>query len=73
MIRIRVKIIGVVQGVGFRPEVYNLANKLKLTGFIFNDLNGVTIEIQGQKKITDEFIESLKKNPARAARNDAII
>ena len=73
MIRIRVKIIGVVQGVGFRPEVYNLANKLKLTGFIFNDLNGVTIEIQGQKKITDEFIESLKKNPPRAARIDAII
>jgi len=46
-------ISGIVQGVGFRPFVYNLAGKFQLTGYIYNDSAGVTIMIQG----TDTDIE----------------
>ena len=47
-------ISGRVQGVGFRPAVYGIADKLGLCGFIYNDTKGVTIELQGQvEKISD--------------------
>ena len=49
MIRLQLNIQGLVQGVGFRPQVYRIANELKLTGFIKNAVNGVTIEIQGEQ------------------------
>ena len=38
---------GIVQGVGFRPFVYNLAHELGLTGYVLNSSAGVTIEIEG--------------------------
>ena len=38
---------GVVQGVGFRPFIYRLATEEGLAGFIGNDTDGVTIEIEG--------------------------
>jgi hydrogenase maturation protein HypF len=50
MQRYRYQIAGIVQGVGFRPFIYQLSKKLDLTGFIFNDSSGVTIEIQGDAK-----------------------
>ncbi|KAA5708602.1 hypothetical protein F3G30_28690, partial [Klebsiella pneumoniae] len=36
-----IKFSGIVQGVGFRPFVYNLARRLNLTGFVSNGLEGV--------------------------------
>ena len=44
--RKHIQVRGIVQGVGFRPFVYNLAHSLGLTGFVFNSSSGVTIEIQ---------------------------
>jgi hydrogenase maturation protein HypF len=38
---------GIVQGVGFRPFVYNLARQLELNGFVLNNSDGVTIEVEG--------------------------
>lgn len=64
--RIKIKIKGVVQGVGFRPYVYNLAKKLDLKGFVTNTSEGVTIEVEGSK--TEEFIETLVKNPPPLAQ-----
>ncbi|GAB6183544.1 carbamoyltransferase HypF [Thermodesulfovibrio hydrogeniphilus] len=58
MKRIRIEVKGVVQGVGFRPFVYNLAKNLHLTGFVTNTAKGVTIEVEGQR--TDDFFNSLK-------------
>ncbi len=61
MERIRINISGTVQGVGFRPSIKKLARTNRLTGFIYNDTNGVTIEVQGKKEMTDSFIDSLEK------------
>jgi len=43
----RFSVTGVVQGVGFRPFVYRLAQEECLAGSIGNDTDGVTIEIEG--------------------------
>ena len=45
--RKHIHVRGIVQGVGFRPFVYNLAHSLGLTGYVFNSSSGVTIEIEG--------------------------
>ena len=46
---------GQVQGVGFRPFVYNLASQLSLSGSVINDGSGVKIEVQGDKETLDIF------------------
>lgn len=60
MSRVRVRITGVVQGVGFRPFVYRLATGYGLAGFCRNDSEGVVIEAEGgEPGIIDAFIEEL--------------
>jgi len=49
-----------VQGIGFRPAVYRLASGLGLTGFVYNDTRGVTIEVQGSVERINKFAERLK-------------
>jgi len=58
--RQKILITGRVQGVGFRPAVYRIATALELSGFVYNDTNGVTIELQGNEKKIREFISLLK-------------
>jgi len=68
---------GLVQGVGFRPFVFNLASSENLTGFVTNTSDGVVIEVQGPIETLDRFsvrltdeaptladIVSVKANPA---------
>ena len=57
MVKIFIK--GIVQGVGFRPFVYNLAHSLNLKGFVMNSSRGVTVEIEGDKSAN--FIDRLTK------------
>ncbi|HMK48756.1 MAG TPA: carbamoyltransferase HypF [Thermodesulfovibrionales bacterium] len=57
--RTRISVKGIVQGVGFRPFVYNLAKALNLKGFVINSSNGVTIEIEG--KGSGVFADRLSK------------
>jgi hydrogenase maturation protein HypF len=58
--RQRISITGQVQGVGFRPAVHRIAGQLGLTGFIYNDTRGVTIELQGAQEKIEEFSERLQ-------------
>lgn len=60
--RQRIFITGRVQGVGFRPAVYRLACKLGLSGIVYNDTKGVTVELQGTEEKIDEFLSRLKSN-----------
>lgn len=69
--RFRLSVTGLVQGVGLRPNVYNLAQQHQLTGWVLNDGQGVTIEIQGRRSA--EFIKALGKQPPPLARIDHII
>ncbi|MGQ0678841.1 MAG: carbamoyltransferase HypF [Actinomycetota bacterium] len=61
--RTRFLVHGIVQGVGFRPFVYGLAVRLELCGFVFNDSNGVTIEVEGPAVAVDAFGRHLRDNP----------
>ena len=47
MIRARIVVRGVVQGVGFRPFVYRLARERGLNGWVLNSTEGVVIEVEG--------------------------
>ena len=49
-VRQRFTVVGVVQGVGFRPFVHRIATDLGLTGFVGNDSAAVFIEVQGDRK-----------------------
>ncbi|MBE3143617.1 MAG: carbamoyltransferase HypF [Planctomycetes bacterium] len=62
--RYNICITGQVQGVGFRPAVYRLATQLNLTGFVYNDTKGVTIELQGEETKIAEFIKRLNGQDA---------
>jgi hydrogenase maturation protein HypF len=68
--RLRLRVRGAVQGVGFRPFAYGLARRLDLSGFVRNDADGVLLEIEGAR--TAEFIEGLRCEPPPLARIDAI-
>ena len=65
--RKHIQVRGIVQGVGFRPFVYKLANSLGLTGYVFNSSSGVTIEIEGGERRVDEFLRTLKNDPPQLA------
>jgi hydrogenase maturation protein HypF len=55
ILRLRIEIEGAVQGVGFRPFIYHLAQILDLTGWIRNTPQGVLIEIEGTTHQIQEF------------------
>src|SRR5258707_9239227 len=56
-----IDVAGIVQGVGFRPFVYRLANECGLTGLIANTPAGVSIEVQGEAEAVVRFLERLPK------------
>ncbi len=61
MVRYRLEIYGIVQGVGFRPFVYRLACTLNLSGFVQNTAGGVSTEIEGETDDCLSFINALRK------------
>jgi hydrogenase maturation protein HypF len=63
---------GVVQGVGFRPFVYRLALEEALAGFIGNDTDGVTIEVEGPGERVEAFLGRLRTEAPPLARIDSI-
>ena len=56
---LKIHLTGAVQGVGFRPFVYNLAKKHSLNGYVINDTHGVVIEIEGNEKNINQFLIEL--------------
>ncbi|NDJ28165.1 carbamoyltransferase HypF [Campylobacter sp. MIT 12-8780] len=64
----KLEISGLVQGVGFRPLVFNLAQELKLKGEVFNDTKGVVIFLSCDEAKLELFLQSLKANLPALAR-----
>ncbi|MGH2713109.1 MAG: carbamoyltransferase HypF [Thermoleophilaceae bacterium] len=61
--RVRARVEGTVQGVGFRPFVYRLAGELDLAGWVLNDERGVLLEVEGESGSVESFLRRL---PAEA-------
>jgi hydrogenase maturation protein HypF len=57
--RVRARVEGTVQGVGFRPFVYRLARELGLAGWVLNDERGVLLEVEGDEPTVAAFLERL--------------
>ena len=66
--RRRIQVRGIVQGVGFRPFVYNLAQSLELSGYVFNSSAGVTIEVEGYEDNVEDFLGTLRADPPQLAQ-----
>ena len=69
-VRLRLRVRGAVQGVGFRPFAYGLATRLELSGFVRNGPDGVVLEIEGVR--AGEFLDRLRGAPPPLARIEAI-
>jgi len=58
--RVRVRVDGTVQGVGYRPFVYRLADELGLAGWVLNDERGVLVEAEGLADDVGAFVARLQ-------------
>ncbi len=67
LIRSKITVEGIVQGVGFRPFIYNLAKSHNLKGYVLNNSQGVQIEVEGETSNLKIFLQDiLKKLPPQA-------
>ncbi len=61
--RVRIRVSGTVQGVGFRPFVFRVAERLGLGGFVLNDQHGVEVEAEGDAAAVSELVAELSRRP----------
>lgn len=69
----RIRVCGLVQGVGFRPAMYRLATSLGLRGWVCNDGAGVLIHLEGSLLDLDAFGRKLPSAVPPAARMDSVV
>ncbi len=66
--RLRLRVSGAVQGVGFRPFVFRLAARFGLKGWVLNNAQGVLVEAEGPAEKLEDFMQALRdEKPAAAA------
>ncbi len=66
--RVAVRVQGIVQGVGFRPTVYQLAERHRLGGWVRNQSDGVRIEVAGAAADVKAFLGDLRDKAPPLAR-----
>src|SRR5215218_90253 len=64
----RIELRGTVQGVGMRPWIYRLAHEHGVTGRVWNQASGVTIDVFGSGETLDAFARALESDLPPAAR-----
>lgn len=69
----RVMVRGVVQGVGFRPFVYRLAQQHRLVGWVRNTSWGVEIEVEGETGALEGFTRALRAEAPPLSRIESLI
>ena len=67
-----IRVTGVVQGVGFRPFVYTLAQRFQIAGWVRNTSAGVEIEIDGSPAALDSFAAALRAEAPPLARLETL-
>lgn len=70
--RMQIQVQGTVQGVGFRPFIYNLAIRHALTGHVSNNSHGVQIEVEGEAGAMEKFLSTLQSEPPPLAYIESI-
>ena len=70
--RVRLRVSGTVQGVGFRPHAYRLASDLGLAGWVRNDERGVVLEVEGDPEAVDRFVARLESDAPPLARVESV-
>ena len=60
--RVRARVDGTVQGVGYRPFVYRLADELGIAGWVLNDERGVLVEAEGSPAAVEAFVARLSSD-----------
>ena len=73
IVRVRLDVTGVVQGVGFRPAVARIADRHGLSGVVYNDAGSVHCEFEGAPGAVDAAIAALKDFPPPMARIDGLV
>ncbi len=68
-----ISITGIVQGVGFRPFIYRLANELGLSGEVGNSASQVFVTVAGPGPVIEEFVRRIAADAPPLARVDAIV
>ena len=72
-IKMRVRIEGLVQGVGFRYTTKHVADQIGISGIVKNENDGsVYVEALGSSDLIDQFIEELAKGPSPSAHVDKV-
>jgi hydrogenase maturation protein HypF len=71
-IGVRLHITGIVQGVGFRPFVYSLAERFGLAGWVRNTSAGVDIEVDGPREVLEVFLGAIRGEAPPLARIDTL-
>jgi len=66
--RLRLRVRGVVQGVGFRPFVHRLAHHHGVSGFVLNDADGVVVEAEGEPETLAAFVAAITAEAPPLAR-----
>ena len=72
MQRVRLVVVGIVQGVGFRPYIHRLVTEFNLKGWIRNESYGVELELEGTSQAIEGFVARLKAQPPRLAVIEAL-
>jgi hydrogenase maturation protein HypF len=72
VIRLRISVGGVVQGVGFRPFIYRLAHRFGVTGYVLNNPEGVVIEAEGPLGGVSGFLSGIVAESPPQARIDTL-
>ena len=70
---LRIEIRGTVQGVGFRPWVFGLAQRSGIRGVVRNDSAGVSIEAFGTSAALDDFVAALRVGTPPAAHVQSVV
>ena len=72
LVRYEARILGLVQGVGFRPFVARLARELGLAGSVINDGTGVFVDVEGHPQHVEEFFRRLRPEAPPLARISSV-
>jgi hydrogenase maturation protein HypF len=72
VLRVRIRVRGVVQGVGYRPFVYRLAQEENLAGWVTNDSEGVVAEVEGSAIRVEQFVARIRSERPPLARVDSV-